>query len=475
MKHDPEPRPVLLAVLATLLLACGATAQQQASSPGTTFHKAPRALAKDARTSDWNFLGRQRRCRSPETRIAASWPASGPPLVWEMERGEGYACPAIADGRVVYTHRVGDRSHVDCLEAETGRRIWRHSAPCNYSARYIRDAGPRSSPVIHGGRVYVHGVEGVLRCFNLQTGEVTWQRDLAKEMRAPLDFFGAVSTPLVYGDMLIQNVGGPGACVVAFDLESGETRWRAGDKWGPSCASPVIGKVRGADRLFVLAGGESRPPVGGLLILDPRSGEVAMRHPFRSRTFESVIASSPVVGADWVFISSSYNVGSAVLGIDEEGTWTQRWKNRRIGLQFSNGVFHDGGIYAVDGRSDRAGAVININPKNGEEVWRSDLDWDETVMWNGAQRTVNFSIGEGSLLWVEGGFLCLGDNGHLLRLTVTPKGVEIMSRAWLFKANQSWTPLALSRGLLYVCQNRPERFGDLPARLLCFDLRAENP
>ena len=48
------------------------------------------------------------------------------------------------------------------------------------------------------------------------------------------------------------------------------------------------------------------------------------------------------------------------------------------------------------------------------------------------------------------------------------------ARAWLFGASQSWTPLVLSRGLLYVCQNNRERFGEgRPRRLLCYDLRGE--
>ena len=469
MHHQPEPARVLITAL--LALVTSAQGLSQSAVGPTRLHQAPRTLAKDARTTDWNFLGPGRNCRSPETHIDTEWPAEGPPLVWEMERGEGYACPAISGDRLVYTHRVGDQAHIDCLHAETGKLLWRRSTPCDYRARYISDGGPRSSPVIQDGRVYVHEVEGTLRCLDLETGSTLWSRDLAKELGSPLDFFGVVSTPLIYADMLIQNVGGPKASVAAFDLETGKTRWVAGETWGPSCASPVMGSVGGEDSVFVLAGGESRPPVGGLMIINPKTGEVDLRHPFRSRTVESVLACSPVVGPDWVFISSSYNVGSAVMKRGEDGAWSQLWKNRRIGLQFSNAVLEQGSLFAVDGRSDRAGAVINLDPYSGEEAWRTDLDWDETVTWNGAERELNFSIGEGSLLWVDGGFLCLGDNGHLLRLEVTPEGVKVTSKSWLFKANESWTPLALSRGLLYVCQNRPERFGDKPPRLLCYDLR----
>ena len=454
-----------------LALMLSGPAQEPTAYDGLTFHQPPKPLAKDARASDWEFLGHGRRCQSSETLIAKTWAAGGPPLVWEMERGSGYACPVVSGGRLVYTHRIGNEAYVDCLDARTGKRHWRFRTRCEYRPRYILDNGPRSSPVISDGKVFVHGVLGTLRCLDLATGKLVWSRNLSKDLHAPAGFFGVVSTPIVHGNMIIQNVGAPDACVIAFDKQTGKIAWTAGDAWGPSCASPVLGSVHGKERLFVLGGGESRPPVGGLIVLDPKNGKINLRHPFRSRTYESVLASSPVVGRDWVFISSSYNVGTAVLGLDSKGGYEQLWKDRSIGLQFSNGVLVDGRIYAVDGTSDRAGAVICIDPATGKSIFRSDLDWDEEITFNGAKRTINMSIGEGSLLWVDGGFLCLGDNGHLLRLDVTPKGVKVVARSWLFGANQSWTPLALSRGLLYVCQNRPERFGNKPPRLLCYDLR----
>ena len=51
--------------------------------------------------------------------------------------------------------------------------------------------------------------------------------------------------------------------------------------------------MRGRERLFVLAGGDSRPPIGGLLMLDPRTGALDFRYPFRSRRYESVMGAIP--------------------------------------------------------------------------------------------------------------------------------------------------------------------------------------
>ena len=73
----------------------------------------------------------------------------------------------------------------------------------------------------------------------------------------------------------------------------------------------------------------------------------------------------------------------------------------------------------------------------------------------------------------DGSFLCLGDNGHLLELEPSAEGAVIRSRTWLFRANECWTPLVLSNGLLYACQNVRERFGEAKPRLLCYDLRGK--
>ncbi len=489
---DPAP-PEVRAVPA-------AKAAEASAYSELTFHRAPGPLARDAVTEDWPaFLGPRRDQHSRETRLAASWPEGGPPLVWEMRCGSGFASPVVAsmgsvgagagpgapaavnasDRRLVFTHRVGNEIHVDCLDPETGRRFWRFSYGTEYKDRYNRDDGPRSTPAIapagdgEPARVYVHALENALYCLDLASGTVVWQRDLAREFGVPLDFFGSVSSPLLYRELLVQNIGAVGGpCVAAFDRRTGKLAWGAGSKWGPSCASPVIGSVGGRERLFVLAGGESKPAIGGLLVLDPADGTLVFEYPFRSKVVESVTGSSPVIAGNSVFLSSSYGVGSACLAAREDGGFEELWTNRHIGLQFQTAIHERGYLWAIDGVADRAGAFVCLDPATGKELGRTDLVLEETFEHEGEEKTIQFTVGEGSLLHAEGRFLCLGDNGHLLWLEATPERATIRARAWLFRANQSWTPPVVSRGLLYVRQTGAERFGDAPARLLCYDLRA---
>src|SRR5688572_27466673 len=278
----------------------------------TRVHGKPRPLAKDAVTHDWtSFLGPTHNAISTDTRLSRALP---PPLVWEFPKGTSYAAPAIAGPHLVVVHRVADEELVECLHPETGARQWTFRYPTDFEDRYGYNNGPRSSPVIDGDRVYTVGAQGQLHCLNLRSGKLVWRKNIAAEYKVPQDFFGTASTPLIEDALLIHNVGAPGGpCVVGLDKMTGREVWRAGREWGPSYASPVPAVVHGKRRIFVFAGGESTPPTGGLMSIDPATGRVDFSFPWRSRSYESVNASCPVIFDNKVFISASYRTGGALL------------------------------------------------------------------------------------------------------------------------------------------------------------------
>ena len=446
-----------------------------------TTHRAARPLSENAIVEDWpGFLGPRRDGRSIESPLHLDWPAAGPALVWETTKGEGYASPVIAGEYLVLTHRIGDESIVDCLHPTTGQRYWRTQFPCEYRGKYIRNGGPRSTPQIAGEHVYVHGVQGSLRCLELRTGRLVWKREINQEFQIGDQYFGVVASPLLYDDLLIQNIGAPphGPSVAAFERATGRIVWAAGDRWGPSCASPVVAAPFGRDLAYVMTGGESRPPSGGLMVLDARSGALQLEHPFRSRTPESVNGASPVPCDNGIFLTSSYGVGSTVLQLSEDGGFSERWSNRRLGFQFATPVFEDGQLWAIDGVADRAGALVAIDPESGAESLRTTLEWDVSTTVSNETVTRPESVGEGSLLWADGHLLCLGDTGLLLALRPGPEEVAIVAGVQVFHAREAWTPLVLSRGLLYVCQNLPgarRRVGSSPDVLRSARLRGPAP
>jgi outer membrane protein assembly factor BamB len=453
-------RRALLQALAGAALGAR-TAAAQARVAGT-----PKPLAPDAVTHDWpSFLGPTHNAVSTETRLTRALP---PRLVWELPKGESYSSPAIAGGRLVMLHRVGNEEVVECVHPETAARHWQMRYRTAYEDRYGYNNGPRSSPVIDRQRVFTVGAEGTLHCLDLSSGRIVWKRDLRVDYRVTQDFFGTGSTPLVEGDKLIVIVGGPGATVVAFDTASGKEVWRVGKEWGPGYASPTPAIVHGQRRVFVFAGGDSQPPSGGLMSIDPASGKVDFAFPWRSRTYESVNASCPVVFDNKVFISASYRMGSALIEVQRDFTHKVLWTQRDVGLHFDTAVYRDGYLYAFDGRNEPDASLVCIDARTGEVRWREAPEWSEVVQG----RTESMSSYRGSLLFVDGQFLCLGEMGHLQWLDLTPKGYREIARAWLFAARESWALPVLSRGLLYVCQNARDVINRTGPRLLCYDLRA---
>ena len=449
-------------------------------------HSKPRPLATGAIATDWpRFLGPTGDGHSPETPINKTLPEDHGPLkpLWELRRGSGYAAPAVAGRHMVYTHRLADEVIVECLHPETGRQYWSFKYPSDYRDRYGYNNGPRANPLIDDGRVYVYGVQGQLHCLDLATGTPIWSRQLQDEFDIDPTFFGIGTSPVVEGDLLVLNLGAPrfqskagkGAAVAAFDKRTGRLRWHSGDHWGPSYASPLVATIHGRRRLLVLGGADSRPPSGGLLMLDPATGKAFFHHPFRSETYESVIASNPVVVGNEVFITASYDTGSALLRIGADGAATPVWTNPSLGAHMNTLLHHEGQLYGFDGRNERDAQLVCIDWKTGEQRWATELVWDETLLIRGKPVPQRMGTFRGSLMRVDGAFLCLGEAGHLLWLELTPKGHRVLGRSRLFLARETWGLPVLSRGLLYVCQNTPDLIDRTPERLLCYDLRGERP
>jgi outer membrane protein assembly factor BamB len=448
-----------------MALAAGAVHGQ------TRVHRKAKPLPPGAVTHDWaSFLGPSHNAVSTETKLSRKLP---PPLVWEFGKGTGYASPAIGGGRLVFIHRLAAEEIVECLDPETGATHWQFKYGTVFEDRYGYNNGPRSSPVIDGDKVYTYGAEGKLHCLTLAAGRVVWKRDLSSEYKVPQDFFGTASTPLVEAGSLIVNVGAPGGpCVVALDKATGKEIWRAGKEWGPSYASPVPAVVHGKRRVFVFAGGESDPPSGGLMSIDPANGKIDFAFPWRSRTRESVNASCPVVFDNKVFISASYRTGGALIEVKPDFSHKVLWTTAEFGLHFNTPIFRDGYLYGFDGRNEPDASLACIDVATGKVVWRETPEWPETFEQRGQKQQQVLGTYRGSLLAVDGQYLCLGELGHLLWMDLSPKGYKEVSRAWLFAARESWTLPVLSRGLLYVVQNTRDPLTSAGPRLLCYDLRA---
>ncbi|MCA9229600.1 MAG: PQQ-like beta-propeller repeat protein [Planctomycetales bacterium] len=446
--------------LLVLLICCPSLAAEETL---------PAELGSRRAGIDWpDFLGPGRASKSPEQGIRTDWNENPPRIVWQLELGTSYGMPAISRGRLLHFDRHGDQARLTCRESETGRELWRYEHETAYSDMLGYNNGPRCSPVVDGNRVYTYSAEGQLHCVSLDEGKKIWSVDTFERFGVVQNFFGVGSTPIVADELLIVNVGGSppgsppdiysaqgqvegnGTGVVAFDKWTGEVAWQASDELA-SYASPVLATIEDRPWCFLFAR-------GGLLGLDPRSGEVDFHFPWRAQMLESVNASCPVVIGKRVFISETYRVGSALLEVRPGGydvVWQdeQRARDKSLELHWNTAVHHEGYLYGSSGRHRAPAELRCIELETGK------------VRWNEP------GLGRSSLLQIDGHFICLSEDGTLRLLRVTPERYELLGELSLQDDDAqpllkypAWAAPIVSHGLLYV------RGKD---RLVCLELIAE--
>ena len=175
--------------------------------------------------------------------------------------------------------RYGDTARLSCLDAKPVPSSGRAIIPTDFEDMLGYNNGPRATPLVDGPSVYTFGAEGMLQCVRVADGHMLWRIDTTKQFNVVKNFFGVGSSPLVWGDLLLVNVGGSppggptdvyaangkvqpdGSAIVAFDKITGAVRWKTGDDLA-SYSSPVAAKIAGRDVVFMFAR-------GGLLAIDP--------------------------------------------------------------------------------------------------------------------------------------------------------------------------------------------------------------
>src|SRR6266536_578982 len=176
---------------------------------------------------------------SKETGLLKQWPENGPPLVWKAKgAGAGYSSFAITNGRLFTMGLRGNRESVIAFDVATGKEVW--ATPHGTSFRNDRGDGPRGTPTVDGENLYALGGNGELSALDVRTGRIIWTMNVLKKFGGSNITWGISESPLVVGEKLLVNAGGPGASIVALNKKDGSLIWKSqSDHAGYSSAIPV--------------------------------------------------------------------------------------------------------------------------------------------------------------------------------------------------------------------------------------------
>ena len=384
-----------------------------------------------AETNDWpQWRGPRRDGISLET-IRTDWPEGGPPVLWQAKSGRGFSSFAISGGRLYTLLQDGANEAVVCWNAESGAEVWRRSYAASFAKGY---PGPRATPTIAGGKVYTIGVTGMFHCLDAGNGEIAWSIDLVKDFAAFMPEWGIACSPLVDGERVFVIVGGKdGNGGVAFDRHTGKKVWGALEDIS-GYSSPMLATLAGKRTLVCFTG----KAVVGLAADD---GTLYWRYEWTTQY--DVNAATPIIAGDYVFISSNYGKGCALLEIvDEGGTLQARrvYQHNRMRNHFCTSILYKDHLYGFD---DDMLACMEF--RTGKVRWK--------------QR----GFGKGSLLLADDQLIVLSDRGKLALAAASPEAYQQKATFQAITASgPCWTLPVVHGGRLYL---RGEE------ELICFDVR----
>lgn len=383
--------------------------------------------ATAAFAADWpQYLGPTRNATYAGNDLADNWPKEGPALLWQKKVGSGWAGPVVVGGKVLLFHRVASQEIVECLDALTGKEHWRQAFPTAYVDGFGFDNGPRATPCVADGRIFVLGANGNLHALDFTTGKPLWSVDARADFGAEKGYFGFGSSPLVEGKLLLVNLGGKdGAGIVAFDTTSGKFEWKTNDEEA-SYSSPVAATLGGARHVFFFTRHH-------LVSVDPGSGKPRFTFPWGPKMQASVSAAVPVVSGDTVFISAGYGAGAAALRVKPGGVEKLWTGEDQLTAQYVTPVLRDGFLYGFEGRVDTGPKpeLRCVELATGKVRWSTD------------------KVAHGGILLAGRSVLITTDRGELVRVVAEPAGFQETGRAQILGFEGRAQP-ALANGLLFA-------------------------
>ncbi|MFQ6130767.1 MAG: PQQ-binding-like beta-propeller repeat protein [Armatimonadota bacterium] len=380
-----------------------------------------------------------------------AWPLGDP--AWSRNVGRGATSPIVVKDRLYTMGWNAGRDHVYCLDATTGRELWRQSYRCPaYGRQHMGDTGAydgvSSTPSYDSatGYLYTLSTDGDLNCWNTtRNGESVWSLNLYARYgikRRPFvgaghRDYGYTTSPLVYGDWVIVEVGDDEGTLMAYDKSTGQRKWASESKDPAGHSGGLVPMtVEGIPCVAVLT-------LHSLLVarLDRgREGQTVATYDWET-DFANNIA-TPAVSGDCVILTSGYNLSKVVkLKIGLNGV-TKLWEQRYYS-KVCPPVIYNGHVYFAWGK------LRCLDFATGRQRWEGGSFRDDSSC---------LVTGDGRLIVFGSRKIALVETADR-----SPAAYKQLSLKSGVGSSQTWPHIVLANGRLYA--------KDRAGNLYCFLMR----
>lgn len=318
-------------------------------------------LTSTCLAADWpQWRGPNRDGKAPGFMPPASWPQKLTAR-WQLKIGSSDATPAVVGDRVYVFARQEAEEVLSCIDAVTGKVLWQDKfAPgVTVGGPAAGHPGPRSSPAVAEGKVVTLGVSAVVSCIDANTGKLLWRKETAKDYPSGWPRFNTACSPLIAEGLAIVQLGGQGkGAVVAYDLATGETRWKA-DTDGTTYSSPVLATIGGVKQVIA----QNDRSLVGVALAD---GKVLWQFatPVAGRAYN---APTPIVDGNTIFQTGN-GAGTRAITIERTSdTFAAKelWSNPQANTMFNTPILKDGMIIGLTDRNN----FFCLDARTGKTLW----------------------------------------------------------------------------------------------------------
>ncbi len=422
----------------------------------TTFaFAASLAATLTVQAADWPQYRGPNHDGSTTERIATKWPAGGPKALWKVPAPNGFSSFTVAGGKAFtqITRNVGgvDREVAIALDANSGKELWAfpvggtaygHNGGNAGAKGNDGGDGPRSTPTVVAGKVYVLSSDLALFCLDAATGKQVWTHDLMKEFAGRNITWKNAASPVVDGNLVFLAGGGAGQSLLAFNKDTGALAWKSQDET-ITHSTPVVATIHGVKQVVFFM-------KSGLVSVAAADGKLLWKATYR---FNVSTAITPVVAGDMVYCSAGYGVGGGAFKISKAGAAfkaEQLWQtpgDKEVANHWSTPVFKDGHLYGMfQFKEYGTGALKCVELATGKVKWSKP------------------GFGPGNVILLGGQVLALSDAGELVVVEAAPGAYQELSRAKAV-AGKCWSTPVVSNGRVYVRSTK---------EAACFDVAAKS-
>jgi outer membrane protein assembly factor BamB len=355
-----------------------------------------------------------------------------PVAKWKIQIGGGFSSPIVFKNKLVYLDEQDAKEVAHCLDAATGKEIWKVPYADFYEDEWGR--GPRATPFTDGQKLFIQSCNGEFRCLDFSTGKTLWRFNFenygvkflgSKANEGTASRRGNNGAGILDGDAVIVPVGGSeGKSLVCLNKDNGELIWKSGDDEA-AYSSLMVANIAGARQVIAFT-------AEALLGAERSTGKILWRVPLKTNAKRH--AMTPIIHGNDIFVNS-HTFGLICFEISPEGKdfkAVEKWRNRDMKINLATPVLAEGYLYS----HGPAKNFVCVDAETGKLKWIQD----------------GFGKEYSSTLLAGDKLAIITDSGEFSLIEANPSAYKQLARVQI--CGKNWNHPALSDGFLYVRDSR---------------------